>query len=204
MLVGMTEFERCSLVVNALGAAATLIAVIVAIWGERIRQIWTKLRLKISLTEPVFNTTTQGVKGWYYLIRVANGRPSAPANNVRLLLTKLYKKGPDGLWREQKFSGPTQVSWRWPQSPPYATIGPDEWSTFGSLLENSNFELKLYWYPNNLQPLIVSNDPTRLQFKAVSDIAESAPLTIEVVWDGQWVEGVTEIQQHLVVKEIKE
>jgi hypothetical protein len=200
----MTEFEKYSLLVRAFGVAATFAAVIVAIWGERIRQIWNKPRLKVSLNEPAFNVTVSGIRGWYYLIRVANSKPSTPAKNVRLLLTNVYKKGPDGSWREQRFSGPTQVTWRWPQwSPLYATIGPEELSTFGSLLENSNFELQLYWYPNNLQRAIAPNDPTRFQFKAVSDIAESEPLAVEVAWDGQWAEGSAEIRQHLIVKEIK-
>jgi hypothetical protein len=201
----MTEFEKYSLLIDAVGAVVTLAAVVIAIWGERIRQIWTKPRLGISLHEPAFNITTSGKKGWYYLICVANGRPSSPAQNVRLLLTKVYKIGPDGLWQEQNFSGPTQVVWRWRDiTPPYATIGPKQLSTFGCLRENSDFfELQLYWYPNNLKRAIPPNEPTRLEFKAVSDTAESKATTIEVAWDGRWVEGVTEMQNHCVVKEVK-
>lgn len=93
--------------------------------------------------------------------------------------------------------------WRWPQlSPLYATVGPNEQSTFGFLLENANsFELQLYWYPNNLKNTIPSNEPTRLTFKAVSDTTESGPFNIEVAWDGIWVEGRAEMKNHLVVKE---
>lgn len=200
----MTPFEKYSLWINSIFAFLTLAAVIVAIWGEKIRQIWTKPKLKISLYEPSLTKTNAEIKGWYYLIRVSNDRPSSPAKNVRILLTNAHKKGPDGSWIEQKFSGPTQVMWRWPQlSPLYLTVGPDELSTFGFLLENADsFELQLYWYPNNLNRSIPSNESRRLTFKAVSDTAESKPLNIEVAWDGTWVEGRAEMKDHLVVKEV--
>jgi hypothetical protein len=178
--------------------------VVVAIWGERIRQIWVKPKLRIRLDDPSFTTTSGGQRGWYYLLRVTNEKESSPARNVRVLLTRVLKRGPDGSWQEQRFSGHTQVNWRWTQLMPlYATIGPDELSTFGQLLEGSDsFELQLYWYPNNLTPTIPSNEPTRLQFKAVSDTVASDTLTVEVAWDGDWVEGRLEMQNHLVVREI--
>ena len=200
----MTDYEQYSLIIRAAGVTATLIAIIIAIWGERIRQIWTKPRLSISLHEPGFTKTTSGIKGWYYLISVTNDRQSSPARNARLLLTRVFKKGPDGSWQEQRFSGPTQVCWQFPKRKPlYPTVGPEELSTFGSLLENSDaLELALYWYPNNLEPKIPPNEPTRLEFKAVSDIAESKALVIEVAWDGRWVEGAKEMRDHCIVQEV--
>jgi len=117
----------------------------------------------------------------------------------------VYKKGPDDSWQKQNFSGPTQVLWQWHRNRPlYGTIGPDDASTFGCLSENSDaFELQLYWIPNNLNPRIHSDDPTRLEFKAVSDTAESKTITVEVAWDGKWAEGRAEMPNHLVVKEIR-
>lgn len=200
----MTLFEKYSLFIGAIGVGTTIMIIIVAIWGERIRQIWASPKMKIVLDSPTFNVTTTGIKGWYYLIRISNERRSNPAKNVRLLLMKIFKKGPDGIWREQKFSGPTQVMWQWPQiSPLYATIGPDERATFGCLLEDSNsIELRLYWYPNNLSKTIPSNEPTRIEFIAESDTTQSNILTIEIAWDGKWVEGSAEMQNHFVVKEV--
>jgi hypothetical protein len=197
----MSTFEAYSLLIKSISAFLTLAVVIVALWGEKIRQLWTKPRLNVNLYEPSLTETTSGIKGWYYIIRVSNDRPSSPAKNVRVLLKKVYKKGPDGSWQEQVFSGPTQVMWSFPQFKPlYATVGPDELSTFGCLLENSNsFELQLYWYPNNLKNKIFPNEPTRLLFKAVSDTAESNSLICEIAWDGIWVEGRAEMKNHLVV-----
>jgi hypothetical protein len=200
----MTEYERYSLLIEAVGIIVTLMAVAIAIWGERMRQIWSKPQLKISLHDPAFNTIGAGIGGWYYLILVRNDRLSSPAQNVRLLLTKVWRQSPDGSWYEQKFSGPTQVSWRWQNvSPQYPTIGPESLATFGCLLEHhDSFRLQLYLYPNNLDSKIRPNEPTRLEFQAVSDTAKSKTLTIEVAWDGKWVESGEQIRNHCVVREV--
>lgn len=200
----MTEYEKWTLFLQGAAVFATLVIAALAIWGEKIRQIWNKPQLKLHLDAPSLTRTSGGQRGWYYLIKVRNQKASSPAKNVRILLTNILKKGPDGSWIEQRFSGPTQVTWRWPDLMPlYATIGPQENSSFGYLLENSRaFRLQLYWYPNNLTAEIPPNDPTRLKFKAVSDTAQSNVLTIELAWDGQWVEGSAEMRDHLAVKEI--
>jgi hypothetical protein len=128
----------------------------------------------------------------------------APANNVRVLLTKILKKSPDGLWLEQTFSGPVQVTWNLHlDRSMYATIGPDDSAVFGNLEKSArSFILQLYYYPNNLEGTIESNQPTRLVFKAVSDTAESKELTIEVEWDGVWEEDRIKMKGHCKVAEI--
>jgi hypothetical protein len=200
----MTDFEKYSLWIGFGGVLATFAAVVVAIWGERIRQTWSSPKLTITLDEPSLTTTNDGRKGWYYLLCVKNERQSSPALNVRVLLTRVFKKGPDGSWQEQRFSGPTQVTWRWADLMPlYTTVGPEERATFGFLLQGSQaFELRLYSSPNNLRGDVPKGDPTRLEFRAVSDTVRSAAITVEVEWDGKWVEGRAEMQGHLVVKQV--
>jgi hypothetical protein len=200
----MTEYERWNLILQATGILVTLILATIAIWGEKIRQLWIKPKLELHLDSPSLTSTADGKKVWCYLIKVLNHRNSSPAKNVRVLLTSIFKKRPDGCWAEQRFSGPIQVTWRWPNwTPLYATIGPQEHCTFGNLREGSkSFRLQSYWCPNNLIPEIAENDPTRLKFKAVSDNAESNILTIELAWDGQWIEGSAEMCDHIIVKEI--
>ncbi len=200
----MNDYEKYSLLINSLGIFATLIIIIIAIWGERIRQKWNTPKLQLDLIEPTTNVTGHGRNGWYYLIQVKNNRKSVPAKNTRILLNKIYKKAPDGTWKEKEFSAPTQVMWQWPNiSPLYATIGPPEIATFGALLEESySIALKMYWYPNNLDRQILPNDPTRLDFKAVSDTNESNNLIVEISWDGEWNAGRLEMKTHCVVKQV--
>lgn len=200
----MTDFEKYSLWIKLGGVLATLAAVVVAIWGERIRQHFASPKLTITLDEPSLTTTNDGRMGWYYLLCVKNERQSAPALNVRVLLMRVFKRGPDDSWQEQRFSGPTQVTWRWPDIMPlYATVGPPERATFGFLLQDSQaFGLQLYFPPNNLRGDVPKGEPTRFEFRAVSDTVRSETITLEVAWDGTWAEGRAEMQRHLVVKQV--
>lgn len=200
----MTQYEEYSLLVGILAALVTFMAIVVALWGERIRQWWNKPKLRISLADPEGSLTTRndGKKARYYSLHVRNERRSSPATNVRVLLTDIMKQDPDGNWRPLVFSGPVHVMWKWPNmTPAYTTIGPDEMSTFGFVVEDAKrFALQLYWCPNNLDPNFPPNEPIRMRFKAVSDSAESNTLTVQVAWDGVWDEGSKEMQQHLIVK----
>ncbi len=200
----MTEYECWSIIVQITGIFVAILVVIVAVLGEKIRQLLLRSKITISLREPNYTITNNGLKGWYYLLKVENFRRNCPAHNVCVMMTKVYKKGPDDLWLEQRFSGPTQVMWQWPYNmPQFVTVGHEVNTTFAEVLESTEkIKLKMYWYPNNLSPIIKPNDPTRLCFKAVSDIDESNEITIEVAWDGRWVEGRTEMAEHLVVKDI--
>jgi len=87
--------------------------------------------------------------------------------------------------------------------PLYVTVGSPVVATFAALLKGSDkIELRMYWYPNNLSSSIKSGDSTRLEFQAVSDTAESKPITIEVSWDGEWVKDRKEMQKHCIVREV--
>jgi hypothetical protein len=119
-------------------------------------------------------------------------------------MTKVYRKGPDDSWIEQRFSGPTQVLWQWPNiMPMFLTLGRSEVNaTFAAVLQDTGvIELRMYWYPNNLSKNIEPNDPARLCFKAVSDMVESNEITIEIAWDGQWFEGRAEMAEHLIIRQ---
>ena len=98
----MTCFEKYSLWIGFGGVLVTFLAVIVAIWGERIRQHWSMPKLVLFLNEPALTVTNSGIKGWYYILSVKNTRRSTPTQNVRILLSEMFKKGPDGAWQEKK------------------------------------------------------------------------------------------------------
>lgn len=199
----MTKYEAWSLGIQVAGTIVAIAVVTVAVLGEKIRQWLSRSDITLALREPSFTKTISQQKGWYYLLKVENSRRTCPAENVRVMMTKVYKKGPDGSWLEQRFSGPTQVKWQWPDTmPQFLTIGPEVNATFLAVLQGAGeIVLCMYWYPNNLTSTIRPNDPTRLCFKAVSDIDESNEIIIDIAWDGKWVEGRTEMAEHLIVKQ---
>jgi len=59
----MTPFEEYSQLISSIFAFLTLSAVIIAIWGERARQIWSKPKLKIEVAEPTLTSHTDVKKG---------------------------------------------------------------------------------------------------------------------------------------------
>jgi len=206
----MTEYEinnlayqKIDLIISGLYLFATLLLAFLALFGERIKQAWNRPELRLILDEPTLTSHSNATeKGWYYHVKVINEKRRAPAQNVRVLLCKVMKKGPDGAWLEHKFSGPVQVMWIWPDfMPQYLTIGPDEKATFCSVLENSKtIELKLYVVPMNLPQQINIKEPTKLVFRAVSDNAQSKELPVEISWDGEWEQGVTEMKRHMIMR----
>ena len=199
------SLQEYSLWIDGLYVLATLLLAAIAIWGDRIRQRWLRPKLRLVLDEPTLTSHSgPDSKGWYYHLRVVNDRRASPATNVRVLFQQMLKKGADDTWQERRFTGPVQVMWRWPDYiPQFTTIGPDEYSAFACIVEGDKaLQLRLYWYPNNLTPFIPPREITRLQFKAVSDIAESNVLTIEIAWDGQWEQGSTEMARHMIIKKV--
>ena len=199
----MTKYESWSLGVQIAGTVVAVAVIVVAVFGEKIRQWLSRPKITLSLREPNLTATNNQIWGWYYLLKVENSRRTCPAENVRAMMTKVYKKGPDNSWFEQRFSGPTQVMWQWPKTmPQFLTVGPEVNATFAAVLQNAReIELRMYWYPNNLSQHIKPNDPTRLCFKAVSDVDESNEITIEIAWDGQWIRGRTEMAEHLIINQ---
>lgn len=190
-LLNLFNVEKYTLIKDLIGALLTFIIIIVAIWGERIKQLWKKPKLIISLdsSEGVSNVRNDGKEAQYFILNIENERRSSPAKNVRVLLINIFQLSPDGnLWQEMDFSKPVHVTWRWPDRvPSYTTIGPREQATFGYVINHEPyFRLQLYWCPNNLNPNFPAGESFRFLFQAVSDIAESNILTIEIKWDEHW------------------
>ena len=94
------------------------------------------------------------------------------------------------------------VMWYFPKEAIKLDSNPDRIPTIEEVLPQ-NFQLENHTIKTNLYQYIKPNDPTRLEFEAVSDNGKSDGVTIEVVWDGIWTEGRSEIKEHLIVKEIK-
>ncbi|MCF8146251.1 MAG: hypothetical protein K9N21_20275 [Deltaproteobacteria bacterium] len=199
----MTLFEKWSIVVGIAGALATFLAVMVALFGEKIRQLWSSPKLQVRLFEPSVTPNNAGVKGWYYLLQVSNQSRSNPAANVRVLLSKIERKAPDGFWVEEPFSGPVQVMWRWPQfMAQYQTIGPPQIATFACVHQNEKeISLRSYWFPNNMRRSILPGEAVRLSFVAASDVSESDVRSVDISWDGKWTEDREEMKKNLRIVE---
>ena len=68
----MKNYEIWSLVLGSTGVSIALSVLIVTIWGEKLRQLWSKPNLKLSFLEASLNNTRDGINGCiiYYKYRM--------------------------------------------------------------------------------------------------------------------------------------
>jgi len=190
-------------------AFATFTAVAVALWGDRLKQkfglgpelVLTLLDPEGELTKAWIAPLLMGIPERYYHLKVSNRHRWAPANNVRVLLTRLEKPAADGGLTNQALSGPLRLMWRFPEAhPQYPVVGPDHICDLGRLRQEGEFLLSTYVTPNNFAGSVKANQRMRVEIKAVADNAESEPLTVDIAWDGEWSDDTPTMATHLVVK----
>jgi hypothetical protein len=210
----MTAEERWRLAIQAIGVLISTVIAAMAIWGDFVRSCLAGPRLTIGLVNPEGERTVdEDVRGGvavrstpvrYYHLRIQNQRRSAPAKNVRVVLTRFSRAGADGVFREQALTGPLQMKWQFPKiSPREQTLGPDQTCDLGFLLQGGpGLNLACWVTPRNLNTTVTANDRIRVELRAVAENAESRPLYVEIAWDGTWVEDSVEMRRHLIVKAV--
>lgn len=201
--------------VQALVAFATVAAVVVALFGERIRlKIWPP-ELSLSLTEPhgdrtpvsVISTDENGVQhervedARYYRLWLSNGRRWSPANQVQVVLLRIEQPSSDGGRFITTWTGDVPLTWT--NQPLYGllrTIGPPAQIDLCTVVKGKWLELHPLLQPNNLTRQYRQPTKLILSIQAKSNEVDSPVLRIQVSWDSQWHDGAQEMAQHLVVK----
>jgi len=206
MCVKMTTYEIWSLIIQGLLGIGTLLLAVLAIWGGLFRSWWSGPKLKVLLHNPLgeLMNLNDGRPVRHYHLRVVNGRKWAPANNVRVLLTKIFQPTEDGRLVDRSFSGPLQLTWQFPQfHAQYSFIGTDDISDLGCIIKGDRFVITPYITPNNFTGFVSPNQRIKLEVVAVADNGQSDPILIEITWDGAWNDDNEEMGRHLVVKEVE-
>lgn len=205
----MTTYKMWSLLIQGAVAVGTLMvaifAIIIAIWGDRLRSWGFGPKLSISLLNPKGerNDLNDGRLCRNYHLLVINNRRRAPARNGQVFLTKIFRSAADGNLVDKSFSGPLQLTWQFPENHPQSLlIGPKRVCDLGRIIKGEPFELMLYFTPNSFERYVATNQKIQVEVLAVSDNGESKPTRIEIVWDGIWTDDTIEMSSHLVVKEV--
>jgi hypothetical protein len=185
---------------------ATLILAALAIWGQSVRAKLVGPKLTLSLLDPLGERIPMGPAGtpsrWYHL-RVVNERRSAPAKNVRVVIDKVSRPSADGQFRPTALSGHLQLAWQHGNTlPQYPTLGPPLNADLG-WLASGEFHLKVLIIPNHVSMHLKAGEKMLIEVLAVSDETESAPLCLEISWDGRWSEDSSEMARHLVIKPVE-
>lgn len=189
---------------NALAAVATLLVVVIALWGE-----WIKLRLGITprltleLKDPKGERTSEGnTKLRYYHLTVSNARQWAPARNVIVVIRRVQKELENGEWNTT-YVGVMQLAWRSRVeiSPP--TIGGSRECDLCYVADKSKLQVSVGSHdPEKIGAKLEGKGRFRVDVAAEAENGQSEVKSFEISWDGKWEDGDEEMSKHLAVKEV--
>jgi len=206
----MSDAETWGLVLQGLLVIATLAVAIMAVFGDSIRAKYWGPKLRLKLHDPegesilVRESSGKMVPARYYHLKVTNERRSVSARNVRVMLTQIIKPTLNGTFPQQRLSGPLQLKWQHPEFHVlFSTIGPDDICDLGHVIQDRSFVLLPYIVPNNFEGFLKAGERMRIEVIAVADNAESAPLSLEISWNGKWSDDTEEMKKNFVIKEYK-
>lgn len=197
-----------ALVAQCFTAFGTVLVAILAIFGDLFRR---RPKLELSVHTPGGELTTvsngSGTKtpALYYHVRVRNMRKSVPARHVRLVCTKVSRKGPNGTFVLEPETVEAQLCWIFPKAhPQFPIIASEDTCDLGHLVKDGDrFALLPYMWPNNFRGFVSANETICVYLIARADnYTSKKPYILEISWDGIWVDDRDEMKCHLVVKQL--
>ena len=216
------NWPAVSAIATSIAAFMTLLAALVALFGERIRAHFFRPSLRLEFPDakgsatPVIlpqqdglgTQTKQTKNARYYRLSVKNKSRSRwpAAKEVRVLLLKVEEPRADEsffpIW-----SVPLQMEWT-QQTIDYQsthTIGPDATCDLCSIVKDGSLQLRLLITPLALKAgWSTSETPVRrrLTLQAQSIESDSNVLCLEFVWDGKWADDSEAMANHMVIRQV--
>jgi hypothetical protein len=194
--------------VSILGVIGTFCAVFVALFGEWIRGILFRPKLKIELKneqgeKTYFSDKKQQINVRYYHLKISNQYRWPKARQVRVFLKSIEVIGNDGnlniLW-----TGEVPLQWRHQKYYPLErTIGPSIDCDICSINERNQFRFALLFIPNNFPDIQANHFPMMVSVKAKSDETESKIIRIKISWDGEYNNSEEEMTKHFQIQQLK-
>lgn len=189
-------------------AVGTVAVAIVAVWGDWIRSTLAGPKLTLRLRDAIgdLTNTTDGGRRLYHHLIVENRRHWSPASAVRLEVTGVARRRPDGSFFPEPLLLPLQLMWAFQAFHELLpTIAERATCDLGWVEEGSGrFRLSTFFTPNNFNGSVSAGESVRVTLRASAHNGQSTPLVVEISWDGQWSANLTDMQRHLVVKEVSE
>lgn len=192
-------------IAKVFAAIGTVTVAILAIWGEKVRAAIAGPKLELKLRDARGDLTFRAnqKRTVYYHIKLTNKRRWSPAKRVRVLVTGIEKRRPDGTYFPEPLIAPLQLTWVSPQFHELLpTIATSDVCDLGFLDEDAQrFTISLYDVPNNFRGYVEPGQSMRVSIVASAHNYESkSPLALEISWDGMWSSDMDELQRHLVIK----
>ena len=198
--------------VKALGALFTVLAVIVALFGLRLRHWITPPQLSIELSSAegwpgVVVMDSCQISGFWYHVRVFNKTRETPITGVYVLLQLIEDEEVRETSGELKrvWEGSAALRWSFESENPLPkTIGyRDAECVLCHILKEEPLAVLL-------SPIIKGQAPDRLllPFKFIFTLqakgveAQSSPRRLRVHWNGKWSDDRDEMKHHLGVEPV--
>jgi hypothetical protein len=217
------DIPRWTLYVQIASVVTTFLAVLLALFGERLRAAWFRPRLVLRLLSALGESTPAEIKeqavvngrlqeivvqtlSRYYHVEVSNRSRWPKATNVQIFVLRIEEPGPDGT-PIRRWTGVVPLTWQWSVLHELRrTIGSPAIADLGCVVRGRGFSLSTQLVPSSAGGAMVRPPDAKFRMTVVlqarGDEGESDLLPIEIAWDGQWADGDAEMAQHLIVKEI--
>ncbi len=203
----MTKSEIINAIINGFTALGTVAVAILAIWGDTVRT-WLagpKLLIVPHNFRGAVVPITNGPRGIFYHLAVVNKRSSITATNCRVLLKKIWRKAPNGIFQEVGLKVPLIFAWAPSEiMPPYISLRKEQVLDFGAVIEGQDYYRPLLLsYTNNFQGFVHAGEIVRYGIEIVSDNFASPRLQVfEVAWNGKWSDNLDVMAQNLQIQEV--
>lgn len=194
---------------------ATLLAVLVALFGDLFRDKFWPPVLRLELASPEGELTQAVIKAppneyeerekrtvpaRYYHLRVSNARRWSKATDVQIVLLRVERRGLDGEYT-MEWNGAVPFQWRHQELYPILrTVGAEADADLVAVLKDKWLELVLLVRPNNLETRHRSAVSLVLHVEARANEGSAPVLRIRVSWDGGWHDGAQEMRRNCVVE----
>ena len=200
-------------VIKTLGTLATFLAVLVALFGSRLRHRIAPPRLTIAHSsaegmggivyalDPATNKAIHQTSALWHHVKVKNNTRADPVTGVHIFLLLIEAPDASGEFK-RVWEGAAKLGWRHEPDPEQKTVGYPAECDLCHILKQP-LEVRL-------SPLVKGQVPDRftqpfklaLTLQARGVEADLDPLRLEISWEGKWSDDRAEMSRHLVVKPV--
>jgi len=142
---------------------------------------------------------------YYRHLKVVNNRRWR-AENCRVLLREMSRRGPNGVFQPIPMPVPLQFIWTPPDTTPsFVTIHRDQMLDFGFIrqAQQLRWEPRLYWQPGNFAGFVGHNEAVKYSLQIVADAYVSEKYQVfQVSFDGLWNPVAAQMKMHLTIDEV--
>ena len=194
------------IILSGLTAFGTIFVAILAIWGDYIRARFAPGKLAIETCDEDGDMVGQPPNQVYYRhLKVVNKRRWR-AENCRVLLREMSRRGPNGVFQPIPMPVPLQFIWTPPDTTPsLVTIHRDQMLDFGFIrqAQQLRWEPRLYWQPGNFAGFVGHNEAVKYSLQIVADAYVSEKYQVfQVSFDGLWNPVAAQMKMHLTIDEV--